>query len=47
MQTQQGKAAGRSVDDVVSSYRVPSQYSGNAAPPDRVRATVQYLFDGQ
>ncbi|MDA1092354.1 MAG: MBL fold metallo-hydrolase [Acidobacteria bacterium] len=47
MQTQAGKAAGRTVDEVVSSYRVPSQFSGNAAPPDRVRATVQYLFDGQ
>jgi cyclase len=47
MQAQTGKTAGRSVDEVVSSYRVPSQYSGNAAPPDRVRATVQYLFDGK
>ncbi|MEE2966067.1 MAG: MBL fold metallo-hydrolase [Acidobacteriota bacterium] len=47
MKAQQGKAAGRSVDDVVSSYRVPSEYSNYAAPEDRVRATVQYLFDGQ
>ena len=47
MKAQQGKAAGRSVDDVVSSYRVPNEYSNYAAPEDRVRATVQYLFDGQ
>jgi glyoxylase-like metal-dependent hydrolase (beta-lactamase superfamily II) len=47
MKAQQGKAAGRSVDDVVSSYRVPSEYSNYAAPEDRVRTTVQYLFDGQ
>ena len=42
-----GKAAGRSVDEVVSSYSVPSEYSEYVATADRLQATVQYLFDGQ
>jgi glyoxylase-like metal-dependent hydrolase (beta-lactamase superfamily II) len=47
MQTQQGKAAGRSVDEVVSTYSVPSQYSDFSAAEGRLRTTVQYIFDGQ
>ena len=43
---QEGKAAGQSVDDVVGSYSVPTQYSSYVAEPDRLRATVQYVFDG-
>ena len=42
-----GMAADRSVDQVVSSYSVPSQYSDFAADPDRLRITVQHIFDGE
>ena len=42
-----GMAAGRSVDQVVSSYSVPSQYSDFAAEQNRLLATVQYIFDGK
>ena len=41
------QAAGRSVDQVISAYAVPGQYSDFVAEPDRLRATVQYVFDGQ
>jgi cyclase len=44
---QAGQAAGRSVDQFVGSYTVPSQYSDFAAEPDRLQATAQYIFDGQ
>ena len=47
MRAQQGKAAGRSVDDVVSAYAVPSEYSDFAAPEHRLRSTVQQIFDGE
>ncbi|MCH8992117.1 MAG: MBL fold metallo-hydrolase [Acidobacteria bacterium] len=47
MKTQQAKAAGRSVDDIVSSYSVPSEYSDFSAPQASLRTTVQYVFDGQ
>ena len=39
--------AGQSVEQVVSSYSVPSQYSDFAAEPNRLQATVQYIFDGK
>ena len=41
------KAAGRTVDQFVSSYTVPSQYSDFTAEPDRLQATAQHIFDGQ
>lgn len=41
------KASGRSVEQFVGSYSVPSQFSGFAAEPDRLQATVQYIFDGR
>ena len=44
---QAGQAAGRSVDQFVGSYTVPSQYSDFAAEPDRLQATAQYIFDGR
>jgi len=47
MKAQQGKAAGRSVDEVVGSYSVPSQYSDFTAAENSLRSTVQYVFDGQ
>ena len=42
-----GKAAGRSVEQVVSSYSVPDQYSDFVADPNRLTAVVQYVFDGK
>ena len=42
-----GMGAGRSVEQVVSSYSVPAQYSDFAAEPNRLTSTVQYVFDGQ
>ena len=47
MKTQAGKAAGQSVDEIVASYELPSEYNDFAAPEGRLRATVQYLFDGE
>ena len=44
---QNGKAAGRSVDEVVAAYSVPDEYSDFAAPEQSLRTTVQYVFDGQ
>ena len=44
---QEGQAAGQTVDEVVSSYSKPSRYADFVAAPDRLRATVQYVFDGQ
>ena len=44
---QNGKAAGRSVDDVVAVYSVPDEYSDFAAPEQSVRTTMQYVFDGR
>jgi len=41
------KSSGRSVDQFVGSYSVPSQFSGFSAEPDRLQATVQYIFDGR
>ena len=45
--TQRGKADGQSVDEIIAAYSVPSQYSDFAAPEAGLRATVQYVFDGQ
>ena len=47
MKTQAGKAAGQSVDEIVASYELPSEYNDFAAPEGRLRATIQYLFDGE
>ena len=47
MKTQQGKAAGQSVDAIVESYSVPNRYRDFAAPEGSLRATVQYVFDGR
>ena len=44
---QNGRAAGRSVDDVVAAYRVPDEYSDFAAPERSVRTTMQYVYDGR
>jgi len=41
------KSSGRSVDQFVGSYSVPSQFSGFSAEPERLQETVQYIFDGR
>jgi hypothetical protein len=46
-QAKASQASGRSVEQFVGSYTVPSQFRGFAAEPDRLRATVQYIFDGR
>ena len=45
--SQEGKAAGRSVDAIVNSYRLPSEYSNFSAPEQSLRSTVQYIVDGR
>jgi cyclase len=45
--TRAGEAAGQTVDQIVGSYSLPSEYNDFVAAPDRLRATVQYLVDGQ
>ena len=44
---QNGKAAGRSVDDVVAAYSVPDEYRDFAAPEGSLRTTIQYVYDGR
>ena len=41
-----GKAAGRTVDEVVAAYEVPAEYSDFAAPEGALRTTVQHVYDG-
>jgi len=42
----QAKAAGKSVDDVVKSWKMPAKYSGYAAVQEaRLRANVQVVFN--
>jgi glyoxylase-like metal-dependent hydrolase (beta-lactamase superfamily II) len=41
----EAKAAGRSVDDVVSSWKVPAAYKGYAEPQEsRLRANVELIY---
>ena len=47
MKTQQGKASGQTVDQIIASYGVHNRYSDFVAADDRLRTTVQYLYDGQ
>lgn len=43
---QQAKKAGRTVDDVVNSWKVPERYKGYAPPqPASLRATAQVIWD--
>jgi cyclase len=46
-QAKASQAAGETVDQAVSSYTRPTEYEGFVAEPDRLQATVQYIFDGQ
>jgi glyoxylase-like metal-dependent hydrolase (beta-lactamase superfamily II) len=43
---QDAKKSGKTVDDVVSSWKVPAKYTGYATPnPARVKADAQVAFD--
>ena len=44
---QNGKAAGRSLDDVLAAYSVPDEYSDFAAPERSLRTTMQYVYEGR
>ena len=44
---QVGRAGGQSVDQVVSSYVLPAQYSDFQVADDRLRSVVQYVFNSQ
>ena len=40
------KKAGKSVDDVANTWAMPAKYTGYAAaPPARLKANVQVIFD--
>jgi len=46
MAVQAGKKAGKSVDDIVSSWKMPAKYTGYAMPAAaRLKANVQVIFD--
>jgi cyclase len=43
---QDGKKAGKSVDDMANSWTIPAKYTGYAAPqPARLKSNVQVVFD--
>ena len=43
---QDAKKAGKTVDDVVKTWKTPAKYAGYAKPnPDRVRADAQVIWD--
>ena len=44
---QQEKKAGKSADQVASSYRIPARYNGYYADPNRVKQNVQAIFAGK
>ena len=44
---QNGKAAGRPIDDVAAAYRVPDEYSDFSAPERSLRTTMQYVYEGR
>ena len=46
MQTQQGKAAGRSAAEIVSSYSVPDRYRDFAAPTNSLERIVPLVLEG-
>jgi glyoxylase-like metal-dependent hydrolase (beta-lactamase superfamily II) len=46
MAVQEAKKAGKSVDDVANSWKIPEKYVGYAAPqPARLKSNVQVIFD--
>ena len=44
---QEGKEAGRSVEEVVGSYRLPGRYRDFSTSETSLRSTVEYIFDGR
>ena len=42
----EGRTVGRSVTDIVGSYTVPNQYRDFVVTEQRLRDTVQHVFDG-
>jgi cyclase len=46
-QAQKGKAAGRSVADVVKAYQLPDRYRDFQVPGDRLQNIVQLIFEGR
>ena len=42
---QQAKKAGRSVEDVASSWKLPAKYTNYTIAPDRLRANIQVIFN--
>jgi cyclase len=43
---QEAKKAGRSVDDVAASWKMPAKYSGYAAPqPPRLKSNIEVIFN--
>ena len=46
MQTQQGKAAGRSAAEIVSSYTSPDRYRDFAAPTNSLEMIVPLVLEG-
>ena len=46
MAVQEGKKAGRSVDDIANSWKIPAKYVGYATPAAaRLKSNVQVVFD--
>ena len=43
----EGMAAGRSVDETAGAYTVPDRYRDYSAPPQSVRTTMQYIYEGR
>jgi hypothetical protein len=42
----EGKKAGRSVDDIAGSWKMPEKYKGYAAPqPARLKSNVEVVFN--
>jgi glyoxylase-like metal-dependent hydrolase (beta-lactamase superfamily II) len=43
---QEAKKAGKSVDDVASSWKIPAKYTGYAPPqPARLKSNIQVIYD--
>ena len=47
MKTQQGKAAGRSAAEIISSYSLPDRYRDFAAPTNRLEGIVPLMLEGR
>jgi len=41
----EAKSAGKSVDEVASSWKIPDKYAGYVAPAARLKANVQIVYD--